>query len=74
MAPRPLQEGDKVSTGASAWAPGQLAPAGGKPSVDHYTNEDTSQEVDIEKYGYCYEPKGTARVTQSPAVDPDSND
>lgn len=74
MALRPLQEGDKVTTGASDWAPGQLPPTGGKPPVDTYTNEDTTQEVEIEKYGYCFEPTSTARVTQSPAVNTDSDD
>lgn len=41
--------------------------------VIHYSNDDTTKEVDVEKFGDCWEPKSSTRVTQVPAVDPDGD-
>jgi hypothetical protein len=53
------------------WAPGSLAPSSFLMApfpVDYHEKQDEIKELDIEQYGYCFEPKSTVRVTQAPAV------
>lgn len=77
--PHPLQEADRVRGIGGVTGPtfreGTVEPDLHRPpfSVDTYTVEDACHEIDISRYGYCYEPRGTARVTDAPEVKPEDN-
>lgn len=71
--PKPLQDGDSLqgvtSSGGTMWRPGQLAPASAIRTSAEASNDsegDTVHEVDVDKYGDCYDSTAVARVRIAP--------
>lgn len=64
--PHPLQAGDSLQGVASSegtkWRDGQLPPVGTAPAPEYYEVADTSHELDMNKYGDCYDPTAPMRV------------
>lgn len=44
------------------------------PETIYFENEDEVRTIDVCKYGECYEPKSSVRVSTVPEVEPDKEE